>query len=740
MFVVSFKNVTIFGSTGTSNITGQIMLYETTNNIEIHVNNVVQGTTRALTLGIENATGTSGVSPAGRNNTAFVVSTPEAWRFSPGNFTYAWSPATNLSSTTIANPVASNLTSTATYTVTVTETTSGCSATASQTINVFGLPTISPAADTLCTGEGTTLTASSGTSYAWASGETTQAITIFPTSTTTYTVTVTGATGCTGTASATVTVNPLPTAAITPMMETICVGQSTTLTASGGTSYSWTTGETTSSITVSPAFISGYAVTVTDANGCTATADALIFTNDPPATPTITAGATSFCEGDSTTLDAGSGYTTYMWSNGSMMQTTTALTDGIYTVTVTGSDNDCTATASIAITVNAAPTPTIMGDDVICAGETTTLDAGGGMGGASIIHTVQVANFSFTPSNVNVSVGDVVHFVWTVGNHSTTSDATTGPMAWNSGVQPTGSNYDVIVTQAGVHPYYCIPHGGPGGMGMSGTITASSASGTYTDYLWSTGATTQTISGSPAATTTYTVTVTDGNGCTGTDAITITVNALPTPSISGNTGFCFGDSTTLDAGAGYMMYMWSDGSMMQTLTVTQSGTYTVTVMDDNGCTGTASVTVTESPLPTPTISGEMEFCLGSTTTLDAGDDYDMYMWSNGLMTQTIEVKQPGGLYRHCHRLNWLHGYGQHRRQLVATTYGYGFQQRPHLRRRYGYAHVFGWNFLRLARPNRYLELAEHHLGKYQYQQGRYLYRHRDRCQWLYRYGGYPFRN
>src|SRR5690606_33624021 len=113
---------------------------------------------------------------------------------------------------------------------------------------------------------------------------------------------------------------------------------------------------------------------------------------------------------------------------------------------------------------------------------------------------------------------------------------------------------------------------------------------------------------------TYSVTVTDINGCTGNSSVTITENALPTPSITGNLSFCDGGSTLLDAGT-YNAYLWTGGSNAQTLTVTAGDTYFVTVTDANGCTGVTSATTTMNPLPTPSITGNLSFCAGGSTTL-----------------------------------------------------------------------------------------------------------------------------
>ncbi|HQV97874.1 MAG TPA: hypothetical protein PLE29_09435, partial [Saprospiraceae bacterium] len=124
----------------------------------------------------------------------------------------------------------------------------------------------------ICAGASATLTASGGTSYIWSTAATTAGISVTPTGTTTYTVTVTNTNGCTDTEVTTITVNPLPTAAIS-IAETsgttnndgiICTGATSTLTASGGTIYVWSTAATTAGISVTPTGTTTYTVTVTN--------------------------------------------------------------------------------------------------------------------------------------------------------------------------------------------------------------------------------------------------------------------------------------------------------------------------------------------------------------------------------------------------------------------------------------------------------------------------------------------
>ncbi|MCB0565938.1 MAG: PKD domain-containing protein [Phaeodactylibacter sp.] len=92
--------------------------------------------------------------------------------------------------------------------------------------------------------------------------------------------------------------------------------------------------------------------------------------------------------------------------------------------------------------------------------------------GSSTVHTVNVEDFAFNPRDITITSGDLVEWLW-VGTvaHTSTSDATTGPDSWDSGLLSQGDSYQSPVLSTGVHPYYCIPHGGPGGVGMSGTIT-----------------------------------------------------------------------------------------------------------------------------------------------------------------------------------------------------------------------------------------------------------------------------
>ncbi|MFN8304464.1 MAG: hypothetical protein U0U46_18390 [Saprospiraceae bacterium] len=140
---------------------------------------------------------------------------------------------------------------------------------------------------------------------------------------------------------------------------------------SGGSSQTATFSNITSNTT--------YSVTVTDGNNCSGSDTHSVSVNANP-TPAIT-GPTSVCSGGNVTLDAGSGYSTYAWSNsGGSSQTATfsnITSNTTYSVTVTDGNN-CSGSDTHSVSVNANPTPTITGPTSVCSGGNVTLDAGSG--------------------------------------------------------------------------------------------------------------------------------------------------------------------------------------------------------------------------------------------------------------------------------------------------------------------------------------------------------------------------
>jgi subtilisin-like proprotein convertase family protein len=276
---------------------------------------------------------------------------------------YTWSPATGLSSTTIANPVA-NPTTTTNYTVTVVDE-SGCTNSDQVVVTVNPLPTVTAnsTASAICAGGSVTLSGSGATTYTW-SGSVTDNVAFSPTATDTYTVTGTDGNGCTNTDMTTVTVNPLPLVVANSTASAICAGGSVTLSGSGATTYTWS-GSVTDNVAFSPTATDTYTVTGTDGNGCTNTDMTTVTVN---ALPSVVANSTAsvICAGGSVTL-SGSGAATYTWT-GSVTDNVAFSPTTTDTYTVTGTDgNGCTNTDMVTVTVNPLPNVTVtLPLDTIC--------------------------------------------------------------------------------------------------------------------------------------------------------------------------------------------------------------------------------------------------------------------------------------------------------------------------------------------------------------------------------------
>ncbi|MCC6460614.1 MAG: SprB repeat-containing protein, partial [Saprospiraceae bacterium] len=457
---------------------------------------------------------------------------------------------------------------------------------------------------TICSGQSTTLTASGGVSYVWNTGGTSNTLTVNPTTTTTYTVTATDSYGCTASATKTITVNSLPNAAISGA-SAICTGTSTVLTASGGGTYAWNTGLSTTSITVNPTTATTYTVTVTSANGCTKTATKTVTVNSLP--PAAISGPGEICLGASATLTA-SGGGTYAWNTGlttAAISVSPAITT-TYTVTVTSAAG-CTKTATKTVIVNSLPDPAISGPSATCAGTTITLTASGG--GTYSWST------GVTTTSINVTPVSSTSYTVTVTNSKNCTDT--------------------AVKSVTVNPLPNAAISGPSAIcsGSSATLTASGG-GTY---AWNTGSSLASITVNPVANTTYTVTVTGANGCTKTATATVAVNGLPTLSTVPTNSTC-GQANgsinlTVSGGTNPYAYAWTGGSTIQDPTGLAAGTYTVTVTDANGCTKTTSATVNNTNGPSLSTSVVNVLCNGASTgsidlVVTGGTSPFTYDWSN----------------------------------------------------------------------------------------------------------------
>ncbi len=175
--------------------------------------------------------------------------------------------------------------------------------------------------------------------------------------------------------------------------------------------------------------------------------------------------------------------------------------------------------------------------------------------------------------------------------------------------------------------------------GTSLTLDAQNPGSTYS---WNTSASTKTITVNTSGTYAVTVTSPGAQSCQTIDTVVVNLNTQVDPNLGNNFSAC-GD-TTLDANNPGSTYNWawtSGSSTSRTINVTASGTYRVTVTDQNGCVGLDTVTATITAPPVVSLGANINVCAGTPVTLDAGNTGFNFNWSNNATTQTINNPATG---------------------------------------------------------------------------------------------------
>jgi len=502
-----------------------------------------------------------------------------------------------------------------TYTVTVSDATT---ATITDTINIttVSLPVATILADsTICAGKNATLSSPGGIAYLWSNGATTSSIVVNPSITTTYSLSVTYASSCFNSCSnnaigsKTIIINSLPVPVISGNFS-ICTGESTSLVASGGTNYLWSTGASTSVIIVNPIIQASYSVTLTDGNGCKGDGSVIVAVK---AVPLANAGFdVSICTGSGTTLNA-TGNGTYYWSPTTSLSCLTC-SNPVATPSATTSyslsiSNSCgSITDSVKVVVTQTPSVNAGADATVCSGTTISLVASGsGIYSWAPITGLSCSTCSNPTANPTSSTNYIVTVAGICGSGSdTVSIEVDAPNASITGISPICIGDSVVLSAFG-----------------GGT------------YLWNTSATTSWIIVSPSSLTTYSVTATSTLGCYDTASLIITVSEPPVTILSSVT-ICSGDVATLSATGGGN-YLWSNGSTNSAIQVSPMSAMTYSVVVFSGaCSDTASAVVTVVSNPVVSAASNVTITQGESTTLTASGG-GIYAWSNGLTDSSIIV-------------------------------------------------------------------------------------------------------
>ena len=487
--------------------------------------------------------------------------------------------------------------------------------------------------------------ASGGTapySFSWNTGDTTQLT--YGLIAGSYSVTVTDVNGCTAIDTIAIE-DPAPFVINAIPNDINCKGAvdgSISVSISGGTSpfsYSWSTGEITSSVSnLGPG---NYWVVVTDSNGCT-DSDTVSLT-EPATTISVSAviiSANPTClgvfDGVAYALPSdGTAPYSYSWNTGSTNDTAIGLGAGLQIVTITDSLG-CTATDSVFIDPP--------GSDVqVTINVISQIDCYGGSNGELYaIPTGGTAPYTITWNTG--FVGDSISGL-TSGTYVANLVDAGGCVAQAT---YTLVNPDSIYGVTGVVPIACV-----GGNDREARVVPFGGKAPYS-FVWDNGQTNDTASS--LGTGTHNVTITDSLGCIARASVTITQPATPlsVQLSSSQSVLCAGGTTgnaTVSATGGVSpyTYVWSNGAVGVSQNSLGSGNYWVAAIDNLGCSDTVTFTITE-PTNLNVVASELNaiLCFGSAdgsayVTPSGGTQPYSYSWSTGDTNDTLQ-NVPSGLY------------------------------------------------------------------------------------------------
>ncbi len=476
--------------------------------------------------------------------------------------------------------------------------------------------------------------------YRWSNGIVSQDITGLIAGV--YSVTVTDSNGC----SASLTTNLTQPLALTPTLTVqspACFGGATgsiLVGAAGGTApvgVRWDDGNTSLNRTGLSAGV--YSATLTDAASCTVSASVSL--SQPTALTTAATPTSVSCFGGSTgsvdlTVGGGAAPYTYSWSNGAVSQDINSLIAGTYSVTITD-DNGCRSNQGVTISEPPMLTVSATTVDVQCPNQAPSGSIATQVNGGTQPYQYAWSNGSTLPTVEGLGAGSYT-LVVTDQHGCLASFATTivAPPPFSLGLQ---------VTQVACNA------GATGAINLTVTGgTAFTTGGSYR-YVWSNGATTEDLANLSAGT--YSVTVLDASGCT--ESVTVSVSEPPILQLSEThlNLLCNGISTgsvsvSVVGGAAPYSFNWADGASVANRTNLAAGAYVVVVTDQNACTATLPISLTQPPILSVGRAVSAVGCNGGATgqiSLSAagGTGSYTYNWDTGT-TSALLTSLTAGLY------------------------------------------------------------------------------------------------
>jgi len=316
---------------------------------------------------------------------------------------------------------------------------------------------------------------------------------------------------------------------------------------------------------------------------------------------------TSICTNLSLPLNAGGGYDSYLWQDGTTDSVFQVDTSGIYWVTV---ENECgTASDTIVVGFKESFEIDLGADTSFCYGNSILISPG----------------------------GNYVDYLWQDGSNDTMFVAEESGTYWVQITDSTGcSATDSLTVET--YPAFEFNLGNDTTI-CDGDYIFLNGPGGYESYLWQDGSDFTALIADTAGY--YWLEVTDTNRCAVRDSLLLTTNMVPDTILGHDSLFCNGSSITLQTNPEYEKYFWQDGSEEHTLVVGEPGKYWVMVFDTLGCSGSDTINLDYySPLELR-LQATGYLCEDDSVLLEAISNYDSFLWQDSSTTQTYIAKDSG---------------------------------------------------------------------------------------------------
>lgn len=412
----------------------------------------------------------------------------------------------------------------------------------------------------------------------------------------------------------------------------ICIGQNTTLNASGGINITWSvlTGDATSlscttcaSVIVDPNVTTTYLVSSESLTGCVDYDTVVVTVHNIPAPNIYADGPLAFCIGGDVTLSTDT-YVSYVWSTAETSNAITVNTAGNYEVTITDV-NGCQNSADVDVTVYSLPAVSAGSDFTVCPGDSQPLNATG-------------ANTYLWNSNVTLSQLNIPNPVATPV--APVSYIVTGTDVNGCQNKDTinATLYTLPNVNAGSDGQVCV--GDPWPLNATGALTYS-----WTNHPSLSATNIPNPTASPTSQTEYFVTGTDANGCTNIDSVTISTINLPIINAGADKFICEGESVQIFVTGG-VSYVWNTDPTLSSTTISNpfasplnTTTYTVEGTDINGCSNTDQVIVNVYTLPNVSAGPDTSVCVNGSIQLLATGAIS-YTWALNASLSATNIANP----------------------------------------------------------------------------------------------------